>query len=149
MLHAMNGTPLLIFVVFLIAECARSGPPSTDTSSDKLATLADKVAFLQQYVRFNRNYRQLDFSIRYTNNSGGMVPGPSDWDIRIVAQVPPAELPNWWSGLKPVASPDTEWVTSLRTAIDHSGVSRWFQDEGVLVGVDSTNSVVLYRNVSM
>ena len=144
----MNKTPLLLPIALLIVGCGRSGPASTNTSSDKFATLAEKAAFLQEYVSFNRNYRQLDFSIRYTNNSGGMVPGPSDWDVCIVAEVPPAELAAWQSGLKPAASPDTEWVTKLPTAIDVSGVSQWFQDGGVLVGVDQANSVILYRNVS-
>ena len=136
-----------MLIAVLVAGCGQSGPPSTNTSSARFATLAEKVAFLQEYVRFKRTYRQLDFAIRYTNNSGGMVPGPSEWDVRIVAVVPPSELGAWTSGLRPAPSPDTGWLAGAPTPIDHSGVTQWFHKGGLVVGVDKGKSVVVYRNL--
>ncbi len=147
--HGMRKTNLYLLLVLLVAGCGQTGPPSTDTHSKRFATLADKVTFLQNYVRFKRNYRQLDFAVRYVNNSGGLVPGPSEWDIRLVAVVPPGELAAWTAGLAPAASPDTSWLADVPTAIDHSGVAQWFQKGGVVVGLDEVNGVVAYRNMSM
>ncbi len=145
----MKRTWIAAAIVLLVAGCGQSGPPSTNTSSKKFATLADKVAFLQKFVRFKRNYRQLDFAIQYSNNSGGLVPGPSEWDVRIVAVVPPGELTAWTSGLTPATSPATGWLADVPTPIDHSAVTQWFQKGGVVVGVDKRNSVVVYRNLGM
>jgi hypothetical protein len=145
----MRRALLSVVIVLLVAGCGQSGPPSTNTSSKKFATLADKVTFLQKYVRFRHNYHQLDFAIQYSNNSGGLVPGPSEWDVRIVAVVPPGELGAWTSGLTPATSPDTGWLADVPTSIDHSAVTQWFKKGGVVVGVDKVNSVVVYRNLAM
>ena len=140
----------LLSVTALVVGCtgpaSPSGPPSTQTSSSALATRAEKVAFLQKYVTFRRTYVKLDYQIRYHNNSGGAVPGPSDWDIRIVAQVPAAELVLWTSGLTAAGSADTGWLADVSTTIDYSGVSSWFQSGSIVVGVDEQKSVVVYRN---
>ena len=40
----------------------------------KFPTLAERVAFLQQYVTFRRTYETLDFDIMYQNNGGGSLP---------------------------------------------------------------------------
>jgi hypothetical protein len=145
----MKAKILLPFLSLIILGCSESGPPSTATTSSEFATLEEKVAFLNQYVSFDRSYEQLDFSVTYHNNSGGMVPGPSDWDIRIVARVPSAELGNWSSELKKIQSPEIEWVEGIHTAIDYSGVSDWYFGRGATVGIDETRSVILYRNATM
>jgi len=145
----MRRGVLLVVVAALVAGCGPSGPPTTETTSAGFATLAEKVGFLEDYVRFRRNYEQLDFAIEYHNNSGGMVPGPSEWDVRIVAVVPPPELDAWTSALSPAASPDTALLAGVPTPIDHSGVTQWFRNGGVLVGVDEGNAVVVYRNLAM
>ncbi len=123
---------------------------STDTSSAGFATLAEKAAFLQEYVLFRRSYLQLDFDIEYHDNSSGSdaVPGPSDWDIRIVAVVPANELPAWTSGLTPVTVVDTKWLVGVTGSINLDGVDQWFQKAGVVVGVDEINAVVVYRNAT-
>ena len=105
--------------------------------------------FLEQYVKFRRTYEDLDFVISFKNNSGGLVPGPSDWDIRIVAHVPSADLAQWTKGLQPTASPDIDWLKVLPGRIDYSGVSAWFQSGSRLVGMDERNAIVVYRNRSM
>lgn len=144
------GKILLLSIITLLAGCSGdSGPSSTDTSSDRFATLAEKVAFLQQYVTFRYNYRSLDFRITYHNNSTGLVPGPSDWNIRIVAKVPPADLATWTSGLTRVSKADTSWLSDVPTSINYSGVSEWFQSDYKIVGIDTKSAVVVYKNSNM
>jgi hypothetical protein len=139
----------LLLLPFLYLGCSDTGPPSTNRSSNEFTTLAEKVAFLNQYVSFDRNYDRLDFSITYHNNSAGMVPGPSDWDIRIVAQVPPVELTKWSSGMSRIDNPELGWAAGIPTAIDYSSVRNWFQGRGALVGIDEAHAVVLYRSTTM
>ena len=150
----VNGTSksrlLFLFAMIYLAGCGNwEGPPTTETSSSKFNTLSEKVAFLEQYVKFRRTYQELDFVITYRNNSYGLVPGPSDWDIRIVARVRSADLAQWTEGLEATASPDVDWLEALPGRIDHTGVSAWFQSGKRLVGVDKRNAIIVYRNSSM
>jgi hypothetical protein len=142
--------PLLVFALFLAPGCDdSSGPATTNTSSTAFATLPEKIAFLEEYVSFRRTYEQLEFAVEYQNNSKGPVPGPSDWDVRVIAKVPAEQLSQWIEGLKPVESPDVEWLKTLPQGTDHTGVSVWYRAGGRVVGVDEGNAVVVYRNKSM
>jgi hypothetical protein len=136
--------PLLLI---LMAGCgSRSGPATTDTSSESIAELSDRIEFLHRYLTFRRNYRELDFHIVYQNNGGGMVPGPSEWDIRLVAVVPHEELELWIpSGVKPIRSIQNEWLAEVPNANRASGVAEWYVDGLMEVGINRVNSVVAYR----
>lgn len=143
---------LLLLTMVCVVGCGRpDGPQSTSTSSTKFSTLSEKVEFLEQYVRFRRTYEDLDFVIYYKNGSEGRLdaPAPSEWDIRIIAKVPLAELSQWTKGLPPTSSPEVDWLGDLSGRIDHSGVLAWFQSDGRLVGVDEDNAVIVYRSVAM
>jgi len=97
--------PMLILMLLpALSGCGASesgGPPSTETRSTSMPKLADRVRFLQTYVTFDRQFEQLEFDIFYKNNGGGFVPGPSDWDIQLVAKVPQNELHLWTDGMQP------------------------------------------------
>ena len=137
--------------MFFVAGCSENGPPSTKTYSDdaKFIQLSKKIEFLEQYVNFRRTYKDLDFIISFHNNSGGLVPGPSDWDIRIVAQIPKAEIELWTNGLHSISLPNIDWMKNLPGSIDYSGISTWFKSDNRLVGVDEGNAVIVYVNASM
>ena len=90
----MRATAILLMSA-LVGCGGPTGPASTNTTSDALPSLAQRVEFLERYVTFRRQYQELGFHIVYHNNGGGGVPGPSDWDIRVVAVVPPEQLPQW------------------------------------------------------
>lgn len=148
-----------VVAALLLSGCGPAepdSPPSTRTSSADFESLADKVAFLEQYMRFRRSYLQLDFDIAYRSGADGLLPAPSEWDIRIVAQVPPGELAEWHAGLSPTAPPDMAWLRDLHTPIEHRGVSQWYTPPGVgvggepslVVGVDPARSVVVYRSLN-
>ncbi len=142
---------LLLIILLFVTSCSENGPPSTETSSDnsKFIQLSGKIKFLEQYVAFRRTYKDLSFVISFHNNSGGLVPGPSDWDITILAQIPKTEIELWTKGLLPTSPQNKDWMKNLPGSIDYSGISTWFSSDNRLVGVDERNAVIVYRNTSM
>lgn len=123
-----------------------SGPASTDTSSTAIPSLDERIEFLQRYVKFRRHYRALDFRVVYRNNSGGRMPGPSEWDIRIVADVPPQDLASWVPpGAAADPKPSTAWLAGVPGAERAAGVTEWYSSPGQAVGLDRARSVVAFR----
>lgn len=138
--------------VLLILGCAgSSGTPTTDAVSGTGQPLADKVAVLERYVTFRQTYRELDFWIHFRNGGDGMVPSPSEWDVRLVAVVPSEELEAWIpQGVKPEAVAETEWLKDVPSWERANGVAEWYakkdsDNRGKIVGVDRIRSVVAYR----
>jgi hypothetical protein len=147
-------TPLAIHIVtlavaILISGCKSSGPASTQTNSSGFPTVTERAKFLHQYVKFRRTYETLDFDISFLNGDG-MAPGPSEWDIRIVATVPESEVQDWVpAGVSASTAPntrDTEWLRSVPTTLDLSGVSEWYVEGNRVVGIDRARRIVVYRN---
>ena len=137
---------ILLLFVFAVVGCkASSGPPSTSQTSATTRGLAERIKIVETYVNFRRQYEALEYSIDYENNGGGMVPGPSDWDIRLVAQIPGPELEDWiGANMKPDVTPHKPWH-QFGTEIDVSGVDEWFRNGGRVVGIDRENRIVVYR----
>jgi len=80
-------------------------------------------------------------------DNGGLVPGPSEWDVRLVATVPPEELTSWLpAGLSPVAAPNADWLEAVPAAETAPGMTEWYAEPGRVVGVDRVRSVVAYRS---
>jgi hypothetical protein len=139
--------PGLLLLVFGILACdVQSGPRSTNTSSSAFATLEERVAFLEQYVKFRRHYRRLEFSIFYRNGADGCAPSPSEWNLDLAAEVPPDELEQWTQGLTRAATRPQEAPSTKRGSIDASGVDEWYAADSRVVGVDRQHAVVVYRN---
>jgi len=44
--------------------------------------------------------KDAEYHIIYCDNSGGLVPGPSDWDIRVALKVDPEDILLWTDGMK-------------------------------------------------
>ncbi|MEN3943389.1 hypothetical protein WJU23_18960 [Prosthecobacter sp. SYSU 5D2] len=140
-----NALPVLILLFAIgIAGCKKS--MSTHTTSDAFSTLASKKAFLEQYVNFRRSYEDLHFEIAFMDGGTGIIPGPSEWDIRLLAVIPAEEMDAWVHGLAASDSPDMEWVQHLPKAPVDLGRFVWFADHSRLVGLDRINRMVLYRN---
>ncbi len=159
---------LLVFLalvsVFASPGCGPSGPASTDTLSSALPDLDARVEFLERYVQFRRAYEVLDFSIRFRGSEGGFldVPGPSEWDIRLVAKVPAAEIDDWvpagvaagpppdfsdWVAAGPGTAPGTplDWRDAVPATLPLAGVDEWYDGGGRIVGLDRDERVVVYR----
>lgn len=136
-----------LLVLLLFTGCTPSGPPSIETTSAAFATLGERAAVLEKYVTFRRRYEALDFAINFRNNSGGVPPGPTEWDIRLIAQVPATELTNWIpAGAKSISNPDTSWLKDVPTTIDLRGLSEWYEQGRIQIGVDRAQRIIAYRN---
>lgn len=138
---------LVLLTALAVVGCGGpSGPASTDTCSDALPSLERRVEFLERYVTFRRGYSDLGFHIAYQNNGGGLVPSPSEWDIRLVAAVPPTELAEWVPpGLAPSPAADTGWLAGVPGGARAAGITAWYTGPGLVVGIDRERSVVAYR----
>ncbi len=105
----------LFLLIFLAAAC--SGTPTadltTDTKSTALATEAEQIEFLSQYVTLKSAVTATEFHIIYHDNSGGLVPGPSDWYIQAVMQV--EDVAPWIEGKTQLYSADFTWADALLT----------------------------------
>ncbi len=135
----------------LLSGCRPNGPATPASNSSQFATLEQKIDFLNRYVTFRRAYETLDFDIAYLNGSSSRVPGPSEWDVRLVATVPASELPAWIpQGKQPLAAlPDRQWLDSVPTSLDLSAVSEWYEDGGRTTGIDRQRRIIVYRNLAM
>lgn len=139
---------LLAFQAFL-GGCGQSGPDSVKINSSAISSMSERITILERYVNFRRSYESLDFDLIYHNNSGGLVPGPSDWDIRLVTRVPRSELPTWVISGSTVTTPDRDWLKSVPTRSDLSGLNEWYQEGGCIVGLDRAQHIVAYRSRSL
>ena len=124
------------------------GLDTTETTSAQFKSLAEKVVFLETYVSFRRTYENSNLISVIYNNRGGMVPGPSDWNIRIIAKVPENELKDWTRDISITATPDLSWLSTLPTGIDYRGISMWYKDDYRIIGVDEANGIIAYQNAT-
>ncbi|MBC8101036.1 MAG: hypothetical protein H7Z41_00430 [Cytophagales bacterium] len=146
--------PVLVAVGLLSlgAACSPSAPPvatlTTDTKSSKFSSDKDKVLFLTIYLRPLSPIAAAEYHIRYHDNSTGMIPSPSDWDIRAVMKVNPKDIDQWTKNLPPanrevpldwgraLLPPKADWETTSRPRIFHSSDGRTvvavFAPEGIV-----------------
>ena len=139
-----HRTILLLAVLF--TGCARSSNRTTDTTSDQLPSLEARVQFVEVYVVAGRRYSELSFHIRFQDNSGGMVPGPSDWDFRLVASVTANELADWIpAGATPINKPELDWLATVPNSKRAAGITEWYKKGRTTIGIDRKQNIVAYR----
>jgi hypothetical protein len=154
---AWSSVCCAILLLVGLAACETSGARgetsaslTTDTHSAQLATDAGKIAFLRRYITLYSAVEATEFHIVYHDNSGGAVPGPSEWDMRIALKIAPADIPAWTSGLQEIegAGVDLAWGTDLLP-----DASRWARTSqprvyerasgGALVAAFASEGVIL------
>lgn len=139
----------VIFVYLFILTCGCSNSKTTDTESSVFKTKQEKIKFLKRYLSVDRTYKELDFHIIYRDNSTGFIPGPSDWDICLVAKVPQVELELWIKGFKKVKSiKNRSCFEKVPTSINYSKITQWFQQGNSFVGIDAVSGIVVYRSTT-
>jgi hypothetical protein len=127
-----------------------SGPKSVKETSAVRALLSDRIEFIENYVNFRRSYNKLEYVVLYQNNGSGMVPGPSDWDIKILAVVPANEVAEWIpakatrSQIQP-----PPWLNTMPGNIPVTNITEWYQTGRSVIGVDRATSTIAYRNTTM
>jgi len=94
---------------------------TTDIWSSSFENQEEKLTFLGEYLIMPSEIIDAEYHIVYHDNSGGLIPGPSDWDIIAALKVAPEDIPLWTDGMKRLVEGQididfwdelkTEWLT--------------------------------------
>lgn len=88
---------------------------STDTTSEQLATAAERVRFLCSYALCAAPPKDARFHVVFQDNSRGLLAGPSDLDLKAVLRVAPDDLEKWARGCQPApVDARPAWFDELR-----------------------------------
>ncbi|MEM9493808.1 MAG: hypothetical protein AAGC55_31970, partial [Myxococcota bacterium] len=135
------------------AERTQPKDLTTDTDSRNLASAEERVAFALRYIAAPTPPRDVEFTILYRDNRGGLVSGPSDWRIEMVLAVAPGEVPTWVARWKPcpdgVAEP--AWSRALLSRRDDwrpTSEQRCYRFRAGTAWVHDREGLILYRSVS-
>jgi hypothetical protein len=91
----MNNLKKTIFLILsfcLFTSCYEN--KSTDTYSVSFNDFEQKVAFLKKYLNLRTEIEDVEFHIKYHDNSSS-IPGPSEWYYRVALKVNPDSLYKW------------------------------------------------------
>ena len=139
----------LLFLLFLAAGCSSrpSADLTTDTKSTELTTEGEKIEFLGRYVTFKSAVSQTVFHIIYYDNSGGLVPGPSDWDIRAVMRV--EDVTGWIEGKTVVDSADFSWAEGLLTdELRPTSQPIYYTNQTTTIAVFEPEQIIYFRSTT-
>ena len=124
------------------------GGRSTDTWSSRFGSRDDKLSFLSCYLVSFSEILDAEYHIFYSDNSTGRVPGPSDWDIRVMLKVKTEDIPMWLDGYSEISpdaidfgwwaeigTDDVEWMNNMKCYKRPESRSYLvvFVDEGILL----------------
>ena len=88
---------------------------------------------------------ELEFHVRRLDG-GSFPPAPSEYDVRLVARVPTAELNDWVPpGVKPVETGDTVWLDAVPGSEKAADITEWYAEPRRIVGIDRLRGIVAYR----
>jgi hypothetical protein len=108
-------TSVLLFNLVTLAQ--EQSSLTTDTASSQFATDKEKIAFLERYLELPTQVEAAEYTIVYQDNSSGRVPGPSDWDMRVVVKVAPEDISSWPKSLTETTQAfDLEWAYHFANA---------------------------------
>jgi hypothetical protein len=94
----MSRGEVALLVGLLCWGCKSSGSRTTNTDSASLASKQLRLAFLRDYLTGPSEPEDAEFHISFHDNSGGFVPGPSDFDFQVALKVKPDDVSKWAIG---------------------------------------------------
>ena len=105
---------LLLLISILYIGCGAKDR-STDTRSKTFTTDEQKIDFLKKYVRLYSSVKATEFHIIFHDNSTGLVPGPSDWDIKVALLIESADIYKWLTEFTELTDEQCEitWVSEI------------------------------------
>jgi hypothetical protein len=131
------GVGLAIGLTILNVARPRPASKNTNTASASLPDDQAKVEFLKRYLKLPSEVQAAEFHILYQDNSKGMIPGPSDYDIRAVVKVPPDKVGLWTAEFRRTDTPyDVDWAYRLLPKEDRWAIRSapaFYEREGVQV----------------
>jgi hypothetical protein len=104
----------LLFVVIVSLCSCNEKNRTTDTRSTTLATAKQRASFLCAYALCASPVKDAAFHVIFHDNSGSLLSGPDDADIRAVVLVDPDDLEKWTRSCTPArveAKPD--WLGEI------------------------------------
>lgn len=97
-------------------------------------------------MRFRRSYDDLHFRLSYVDGGSGLVPGPTEWNVRVLAVVPKGEIDQWIDGLNTATDPELGWVSDIPNSPTDLSYYKWYEGDRMIVGIDRERRTVLYWN---
>jgi hypothetical protein len=131
-----------LLAVTLQSIFAQTPSLTTDTISWQFPTTDEKLAFLQTYLNLPTDVEAIEYHIVFHDNSGGRVPGPSDWDMRVIVKVAPEDVQAWIESLSETDETfdlfwahdlAKDWITSNPRFFTGDKRAALFEKEGVVV----------------
>ena len=105
---------------------------------------AEKIAFLSRYLTMKSEVEATEFIVDYQDNSGGWIPGRSDWDIMAVMKMRPRDTILWTQTFYKVSPDegDLSWGMNLLPREDRWRIESQPQ---VFVAGDHTATVAVFE----
>ena len=156
-LHFVRTVTAVLLCCCILVACSTGEDLTTNTRSAQFTDRSEKVAFLTRYLKRAPGLLDAEYAIWYQDNGHGGVPGPSDYDMRIIARVAPDSLDVWTEGLsleprtgtnfawKDLMSDTVAWrITSFAQRYQGVGeVVLVYREEGIVLARYSNNLVAL------
>lgn len=135
MIIGMIAALLVVVILALVLwkTSYREKGKTTDTWSNEFKDHDEKMAFLAKYLIMPSEPINAEYHIVYQDNSIGSVPGPSDWDVRVILKISPEDFGVWLDGYKPVTSSEidlTWWDGLASDNITWEGHVEYYKREG-------------------
>lgn len=158
-LGEMNGLhPVRLVIAVLLScpaflACSTGKDLTTDTRSAQFSNGPEKLAFLARYLKRSPGLLDAEYAIWYQDNGHGSVPGPSDYDIRIIARVVPDSLDAWTKGLtqEPWTGTDRAWKDLMADTVEWriTSTAQLYRGPAKVFLIHRDEGVVLARYSSM
>lgn len=131
---------VLILTMMTIISCSSDVSLTTNTHSASFQTIEEKIDFLKKYIKIESSYSTLDYHIIFHDNSGGLVPGPSDWNIMIKATIKLLEISSWVKDAQKIEYPDLHFSDIKYEPNNY----QWYKRGEAIIGVDYNNNEIVY-----
>ena len=155
---------VIIFILWQTkaSDTEKSQDKTTDKWSVEFSDAEEKLNFLAEYLNMPSEIIDAEYHIVYHDNSQGLVPGPSDWDIRAALKINPDNIALWTEGFEP-ASPEEidfawwEGISFAGISLDGAKAEYYrrdnsfvylvvFAQEGIILKAMSTTPYIPQKN---
>ena len=147
MKRILSSATAILLLLLCLSACSIIGlreNRSTDTRSTDFKNFDEKIAFLKEYIQDPTEILDAEYHIMYWDNSSGLLPAPSDWDMTMAIKLNPQDIPQWLDGMHEVTKKeiDMSWWDELYPTLDSWNLgepSAYYERD------DSFSYLVLYR----
>jgi len=115
--HTNRSSHVVMGLLTLATLCGCRASKTTDTRSSQFPSQKEKLEFLSRYMALKSSVEAAEFHVVYHDNSGGLVPGPSDADVQAVLKVRHQDIGLWVSGMR-LRDPEPAGVSRLPGELD-------------------------------